>query len=257
MKTSKIILCAMILTGIAATLFACYILPYYQPVTEQTYCDISQRQEDDTLRILFIGDSWASYHHDHDSTLAALTSQLTAMPCKVQSIGHVGAKSKEIYERLFVDIKPYISQHPDYCIISVGINDAVAKLGPDYYCTNYAHIIRFLLRHDITPVVIDMPDVDYRAVFEREALPSKLRHLFSAFITGVPRYSFHPYRTLLQNTISQAGWNDSIVYVKAQSWYNNDGHSRQYRSDGIHLNTQGYLDLDLCLSEEISNHKKL
>ena len=244
----------MILLGIASALFAGYVLPYYQPATEQTYYDICQRQKDDTLRILFIGDSWAAYHHDHDSTLATLTSQVTAMPCKVQSFGHVGAKSKEIYERLFADTKPYISEHPDYCVISAGINDAVAKMAPDYYCTNYAHIIRFLLHHDITPVVIDMPDVDYRAVFEREALSSKLRHLFSAFITGVPRYSFHPYRSLLKDTISQAGWIDSIVYVKAQRWCNNDGHSRQYRSDGIHLNTQGYLYIDSCLSEEICTH---
>lgn len=254
MKNYSIILVSIVLFGLVVSLLVGIALPYYQPATEQTDYDIFQRQNDDTLRILFIGDSWAAYHHGHDSTLAQLVANHIAAPCKVQSVGYVGAKSKEIYERLFADTRPYINIHPDYCIISAGINDAIAKMGPEYYCTNYTQIICFLLRHDIIPVVMDMPDVNYHAVFERERMSAKLRHLLSAFITGTPRYSFQPYREMLRNIISQSEWNDSIVLVKAQRWCNDKGNSKLYRSDGIHLNAQGYHDLDSCMAEEISKH---
>ena len=71
---------------------------YYQPAKVQPIYAITPKHSDDTIRILFMGDSWAAYHADYDTLLTRLVSSNIGKPCKVKSIGYVGAKSKEIYE---------------------------------------------------------------------------------------------------------------------------------------------------------------
>ena len=232
------------------------IYRYYQPAKPQPLYHIKTKQLDDTIRILFMGDSWAAYHADYDTLLACLICSNTGKPCRVKSTGYVGAKSKEIYECLFTDAKHCIMEHPDYCIVSAGINDAVAKMGTHYYEMNYSQIIRFLLVQRIVPVVLDMPDVDYRAVYERENIMAKLRHNVSSIVTGAEFFSFQTYRTALDNLIEQSGWQDSLVYIELNKWIPEHNYPYLYQTDGIHLNRKGYQKLDSCLNVEISNHRK-
>lgn len=250
----KITILIFVILLITISTFVYILFPYYQPAKTRTSYTIKKRHCADTLNVLFIGDSWAAYHNCYDSALSEIITQNISTPCKVKSVGYVGAKSKEIYERLFGNIKPYICEHPDYCIISAGINDAVAKMGVDYYTGNYVQIIHFLISNDITPVVIDMPNVDYQAVYNREGVLSKLRHLLSSTITGAELYSFQSYRTQLRKVIVQYGCKDSIVYVESQRWYNDNMQHSLYRTDGVHLNIKGYKKLDSCLSKEITTH---
>ena len=252
MKRILILIFVIFLT--TASLFVYILFPYYQPTKTRSSYAIPLIPCDDTLRVLFIGDSWAAYHNCHDSALAEIITQNIMTPCKVKSVGYVGAKSKEIYSRLFTDTKPYICEHPDYCIISAGINDAVAKMGDNYYTENYVQIIHFLLSNDIIPVVIDMPNIDYEAVFKREGLLSNLRHILSSIITGSELYSFQSYRAQLRKVIIQYGWKDSVVYVNSQKWCSGDIQQSLYRTDGVHLNISGYKRLDTCLAKEIAIH---
>ena len=90
--------------------------------------------DDDTLRVVMIGDSWAAYHHDYDTILASMLQEKLQKPVSFISSGLVGAKTRAIYELMFDSISPIGTQNlihrkPEYCIISAGINDAVAKMG--------------------------------------------------------------------------------------------------------------------------------
>jgi lysophospholipase L1-like esterase len=171
----------------------------------------------------------------------------------VKSIGNVGAKSKEVYERLFSSTKPFIMEHPDYCIISAGINDAVAKLGSDYYVHHYMMIIHQLMELDIKPVLLEMPDVNYHAIAGHEQWIKRMRHILSSLITGSEMYGFDSYRTSLKQSIKQAGWQSKVVYISADTW-NPDGYkdSRNlYMPDETHLNAMGYEILDSCIASVI------
>lgn len=217
---------------------------YYQPAQSMSSYPIKQFYKDDTTRILFMGDSWAAYHHEYDNHLADLISSQTERPCKVKSVGYVGAKSKEIYERLFTTSKQHILNNPDYCIISAGINDAVAKMGPNYYITNYILLIKFLVNNNITPVIIDMPDIDYHSVYKKENWIAKVRHQISSIITGSDFYSFHTYRIALLKTIAESEWSASIIYLSTEKWKKDKDYFGLFREDRIHLNKAGYRKLD-------------
>lgn len=208
----------------------------------------------DTLIIAFIGDSWASYHHDYDKQLESMF-HVNGLPARVVSIGNVGAKSKEIYQRLYSTTKPFLLEQPHYCIISAGINDAVAKLGKDYYVHHYMLILQQLLELKIKPVVLEMPEVNYRTIAAREPWTMRARHVLSSMITGAELYGSESYKTAFVNAIKNAGLQNSIVYIPADSW-NPDGYRdprELYLADETHLNAKGYEVLDSCITSELLN----
>ncbi len=207
----------------------------------------------DTLKIAFIGDSWAAYHHDYDLELDSMLNAL-GQHVRVLSIGNVGAKSKEIYQRMYSTTKPVLLEQPNYCIISAGINDAVAKLGKDYYVHHYMLILQQLLDLDIKPVVLEMPEVNYRAIAGRERWTMRLRHVLSSVITDSELYGFESYKTALTNAIKNAGLQNHIVHISADLW-DPDGYRDSrglYSSDETHLNAKGYEVLDSCIASEIT-----
>ena len=218
---------------------------------------------DDTLRVIMIGDSWAAYHHDNDTILASLLQEDLHRPVRVVSSGMVGAKTKAIYELMFDSISPLgiqnlINKKPEYCIISAGINDAVAKMGTNNYCYHYCLIIHHLLSSCIKPVVLDMPDVDYKSVYKRESIIANARHRISSWCTKVPMWSFEDYRKELDIEISLKGLRNRIIYIPSTEW-NPKGFEdprNLYLEDHIHLNKKGYSLLDACIASYISQDYK-
>ena len=211
------------------------------------------RVSDDTLKIAFIGDSWAAYHHDYDMELGSMFNA-HGQPSHVLSIGNVGAKSKEIYQRMYSSTKPILLKQPDYCVVSAGINDAVAKMGKDYYVHHYMLILQQLLDLKIKPVVLEMPEVNYRAIAGRERWTMRLRHVLSSVITDSELYGFESYKTALTNAIKNAGLQNHIVHISADLW-DPDGYRDSrglYSSDETHLNAKGYEVLDSCIASEIT-----
>ena len=206
----------------------------------------------DTLKIAFIGDSWASYHHDYDKKLESMFRE-KGMPACVISLGNVGAKSKEIYQRMYSTTKPVLLERPDYCIVSAGINDAVAKMGKDYYVHHYMLILQQLFDLDIKPVVLEMPEVNYRAIAGREPWTMRMRHVLSSLMTGSELYGFDSYKTALISAIKKSDIQNRIVYISADSW-NPSGYQdpkELYLSDETHLNAMGYEVLDSCIASKI------
>lgn len=256
MKKEIFIIC-IVITIIVISIAALRIHPYYQYAFEQTMTFQKKKCLEDTLKIAFIGDSWAAYHRNYNTMLETMLYHDSILAC-VSSEGYVGAKSKEIYKRMFTSARSLLEQQPNYCIMSAGINDAVAKMGKKYYTHHYLLIVHLLLNAGIKPVVIEMPDVNYEAINKREHWFMRLRHFLSAIITGSEMYGFESYRKALKNALTEEMIMDDIVYIKSESW-NPDGFrdtQNLYLDDQTHLNAKGYQKLDSCIASEIARDRK-
>ena len=55
---------------------------------------------EDTLRIAYIGDSWAYLHREHNCKISEILEDALSQPVKVHSYGMCGLTSKEIYENI-------------------------------------------------------------------------------------------------------------------------------------------------------------
>lgn len=234
------------------------IYDYYSFIEEKTICYEQKIKLDDTLRIIMIGDSWAAYHYGYDSLLSNEIKKRHTKPVEVVSSGMVGAKTKTIYELMFDSIsdcgtKELIEQKPNYCIISAGINDAVAKMGGKYYSHHYVLLLKQLIANGIKPIIIEIPDVGYETVYKRESLLAKIRHRVSSIINQVNMWSFNEYRQALMAQINEHEFIDRIIFIPASSWNPNGVHEIPdiYQEDKIHLNSRGYHLLDSCIAKHI------
>lgn len=250
-----LLLCILVVAALLAKV-GLRLYDYYQYAEERPISWSFNKHSDDTLRVAFIGDSWAAYHASSDTLLQSLLSG-DRRPASVTSLGNVGAKSKEIYQRFFTTSLPLLMQQPDYCVLSAGINDAVAKMGSGYYVHHYLLMIRLLLQAGIKPVVLEMPEVNYRAIAEREGWLMRIHHRISALMTGSEMYSFDAYRRDLWHALVENGLQDSVSFVKADAW-NPDGYRDGrclYRADETHLNALGYQKLDSCIASILKAKK--
>lgn len=248
-----IIYISAIITVVLLLIGSFRLHPYYHLVKKQNMIkETMPNISSDTLKIAFIGDSWAAYHHDYDTKLESMLYDKGRLACVV-SRGNVGAKSKEIYQRMYSTTKPVLLEHPDYCIVSAGINDAVAKMGKDYYVHHYMLILQQLMELGIKPVVLEMPEVNYRAIADREPWTMRMRHILSSLTTGSELYGFDSYKTALISAIKKSDMQNRIVYISADSW-NPSGYQdpkELYLSDETHLNAMGYEVLDSCMASTI------
>lgn len=238
---------------------ASYIVPYEV-----------RKIADDTLRVIMIGDSWAAMHREQkcEDMLSKMISRRIGKPVTVSTNGRGGAKSKDIYRLMFKETAPLVDQDSkyctqpliqngaDYCIISIGANDASANLGADYLCANCDLVIRFLLSVGIIPVLVEMPPRNEIIVYRDKPFKHRLVDRIRAMMTRSDMYSFEKYRPALFGHLKNNGLMDSIVYVK-KDWWNKDGfvdRRNLYAQDGMHLNKRGYWFLDSCLADRISRH---
>ena len=217
--------------------------------------------QDDTLRILIIGDSWAERHSFHqDNLLCSLLRKEVICPVKVVSKGKGGEKSREIYQLMFTNdgygTKPFLESGVDYCIIFAGINDAAANRGTKQFCYHYKLILDLLLKNHIVPVVIEIPDVDIWYVFKNKPSKDLLGDLMKSTMTQCKMYCFHEYREALYSMLQKENLSDRVVYVPMTKW-NGDGdqiNPSLFTEDKIHLNREGYHKLDESIATAIADY---
>lgn len=227
---------------------------YYAPPTERQPYQIP-RHNDDTLRIAYIGDSWAAMHKEHNCIIAQMVSERIHRPVKVLSHGLHGKTSKEIYESLFDcrDMRTLMEQGCDFCIISVGINDTYKKMSTDYYKTSIDYITRFLLANHIHPVIFEIPDYDITKAYQRQIPLRQLLRKVSMICTGTKIDCKQAFRDTMKELFKERGLQQQITVLDYQIWNNNYLHDIQsyYLEDGMHLNNEGYLLLDSCIVQQI------
>ena len=257
MTTKKYIGIISALLMASSIIYIVCVLKNYHSFANEISINYNKKNKSDTLVIIFIGDSWASYHSQYDQQLKRCLESRLNKPAKVISRGTVGAKTKFIYTAMHdgspSGTKELIELSPDYAIVSAGINDAVAKMGTENYRHHYSLFIKELISAGIKPIIIDMPQVDYRAIYQRESWVARIRHRISAWYTGAPLWSFEDYHTALQSLISQYETNKYLINIPASEW-NPEGYkdSRHlYLEDHVHLNEKGYFLLDSCITTTI------
>ena len=236
---------------------------------ELPFYDVGPRPEDDTLRIAVIGDSWAEYHMnlECDTLFEQYGRKLTSKPIKCMNRGRGGAKTKDVYYYMFrshtqehswmhdICTQPLLEEHPDYCVVMVGINDSWKKRPISYYTGNYRLIIRLLLANKIRPVVMEIPDFDMENWLNVHRKRKKYLYRFYSYFTGVVEDDITPFRNGLRKMLKDTGLGDSVLFIPADHWIpRNHQYSEEiYLEDHVHINYQGYHILDSCIVSEIIN----
>ena len=211
---------------------------------------------DDTLRIAFIGDSWAFMHGDHKCTIAEMLKDSLRLPVKVYSYGLCGFTSKEIYENIFNndDLRSFLTNNKyDFCIISAGINDVNKKISRDYYTSSMNGIISFLLTNNIHPIILEIPDFDVYKIYRWWRIDRKILRIISMKINNVPIDCKQLFRDALDSLIAEKWKKNQLSTIRYKSW-NNDYRNDQehlYLKDGLHLNEHGYAILDSVIAKDI------
>ena len=231
--------------------------PYYQPALDKGRIKM-QPHDKDTLRIVYLGDSWAERHKSHRCLIGELIGKELNMPVKVMTVGVSGLTSKDVYLGMFeVDtIKSAFITAPDFCFIVAGINDSDRKMGTMYYKENMRLIVKQMLSNQIVPVVLEIPFFNCYRSFKMRKDCVKIRYLRSMVINGEPMNCIFLYRKAFEDLLTEQGWNDSVIYLKSEFW-NPLGYkdSRNLYDDGqMHINDKGYNILDSCIAKSILNY---
>jgi len=241
--------------------------PFYMPPSPVNPYEVKHNQ-DDTLRVIMIGDSWVYFHETlrRDSTFEnELKRVLRSNKVKVMAKGKAGSTSGEIYQRMSAErtwemdydlnycAQSVIEAGADYCVISAGINDARQRRGKVYYVVSYMQILRLLLSYGIRPVVTEVPDVEVDEAFNGNTLYYRLKARICMGIMETELYGVEDYRRTLKDSLISTHLMDSVIYISADSW-NPEGWTDKrniYTDDHFHLNLLGYALLDSTYTAEI------
>lgn len=250
----------IIVLGIIALSVICIICglkghSYYSPAK---LCPIYQtaQHHDDTIRIAYIGDSWAFGHQFHSCRIAKILSKELSKPVIVVSYGIGGLTSKEIYHALFEidNFRHFMEQGYDYCFISAGINDTYKKMSTSYYKNSMDCIIRFLLDNNIHPIIQEIPDYNINKAYENQKTQKKLIRRLSMLVNHTKMDCKQDFRDALDELITEMGYKDKVSIIRYKSWNGNYEYNLQrlYLNDGMHLNEMGYEILDSIIAKEIA-----
>lgn len=248
MRRKYLIIFCVLIVGIGVYNYIS-TLPMYKSATKHDNYLVNTIH-DDTIRIAYIGDSWAFLHSKHKCIIDSLIIDKLGLQTQVRSAGVSGMTSKEIYESLFVNdsIRNIIKWGPRYCFVVAGINDTDLKLGRSFYCENISLIIDFLMDNNITPIILEIPHFDIQKSFQRRYKKQQLLRLVSMIITFSKVDCIDSYRYSFE--IGMSKFQGRIIYIKEQEW-NPGGYKDSrglYQQDMMHLNDKGYAILDSCIA---------
>lgn len=230
---------------------------YYTPAKERPIYK-TKHHLDDTIRIAYIGDSWAFGHQFHQCKIKELLEKKLHHPVIVNSYGIGGLTSKEIYYALFEldSLKHFMVKGYDYCFISAGINDTYKKMSTTYYKESMECIIRFMLANHIHPILQEIPDYNIAKAYDNQKTEKKLLRKISMLINGTDMDCKQQFRNALDKLVQKKRYQDKVNILRYKSWnkrYENDLNNL-YIEDQMHLNEKGYSVLDSVITYEIIKH---
>lgn len=214
------------------------------------------QHHDDTLRVVFVGDSWVGMRQAAtDSALKMRLATQIGRPVKICSSGRGGAKSRDIYRLMFetgeYGTKPLIASGPDYCVISAGINDAAANLGTGQYVHHVKLIIDLLCRQGIRPILLEAPNVNVWTIYGDKPMKDLLGDFIKSRMTGCGMFCYSDYREALEQLAEN---DEQVLVIPVRDW--NGEHLAPnpdlFLNDSIHLNDRGYARLDSCIAATIA-----
>jgi lysophospholipase L1-like esterase len=233
--------------------------PCYKPAEMQTGLSVSHHN-DDTIRVAYIGDSWAYNHKEMKCVIDSILHDEIRKPVLIRTAGVGGLTSKEIYNGIFKnkDMRSVIEWGPDFCFVSAGINDCNKKAGSDNYRENMRLLISFLLENNIIPLILEIPYYDIYHAFVEMPLVPLLRSIRSMLWTQSAINCIDLYSNSYNDLIIEQQWQDDVVTIRRSYWNPNGfkGQKELYTSDRMHLNQDGYFVLDSCIASQITTFLK-
>jgi lysophospholipase L1-like esterase len=247
------ILLVLLVTIVAFILYYSNI-SCYKPAEKMSGLSVVHH-DDDTIRIAYIGDSWAYRHQEMPGVIDSIVSVSMGRPVVVRNAGVGGLVSKEIYYSLFYNhvFKDVIEWGPDFCFVSAGINDTNKKSGQSNFRENMRLIISLLLDNGITPVVMEIPHYDIWYTFNQMEPITMFRSVRSMMWTFSSVDCIDDYTDSLNKLIDEQQWQDAVIVVRRDCW-NSQGYQGQkdiYTTDRMHINPRGYYVLDSCIASGI------
>lgn len=249
------------------TLFVCLLVaicgfliilfkPYFTPAVKQEGLKV-MKHIDDTIRVAYIGDSWAEGHKTVGCVIDSLVGKASGRPVVVRTAGKSGLTSKNVYLGIFRNnsLREAIEWGPDFCFVVAGINDSDRKMGIGYYKENMRLIIEVLMENGIIPIVLEIPSYDIRYSYERRDRQTKLKYLLSMLVTWSKMDCIEEYRDAYRELINDKKWSRRVVSISPDEW-NPEGYKDGrglYDEGRMHLNENGYYVLDTCISSKIIN----
>lgn len=228
--------------------------PCYRPAVKQTGLNVLHHH-DDTIRIAYIGDSWAYNHKKVKCVIDSIIHDQIRKPVQIRIAGIGGLTSKEIYNGFFsnVEFKSVIEWGPDFCFVSAGINDSNIKNGSDTYKENMRLLISLLIDNHITPVILEIPYYDIYYTFWRLSFETMYRSIRSMLYTKLPINCIDLYSMAYNDLITEQQWQDVVITIRRSDWNPNgyNGQKELYTLDRMHLNQNGYFVLDSCIASQI------
>ena len=234
-----------------------YIKPYYSSAKKLHGLKVKSHR-DDTVRIAYIGDSWAEGHKNVNCDIDSIVSSIIKRPVLVRTAGVSGLTTKNIYYGLYRNesMRDVIEWGPDFCFVVAGINDSDRKMGRRYYKDNMELIIETLLKYKIVPIVLEIPTYDIHFSYKRRSRWVKLQYLTSMIITWSKMDCINDYRREYTDLIYEKGWEKKVITISSNDW-NPDGYKDQrglYDEGLMHLNEKGYHVLDSCIAHKIIDY---
>ena len=255
MKWYKIVLLFVIIILFCGV--GLYIKPYYSPAKKLHGLKVKSHR-DDTVRIAYIGDSWAEGHKNVNCDIDSIVSSIIKRPVLVRTAGVSGLTTKNIYYGLYRNesMRNVMEWGPDFCFVVAGINDSDRKMGRSYYKDNMELLIETLLEYKIVPIILEIPTYDIRFSYKRRNRWIKLKYLISMIITWSKMDCINDYRKAYTDLIYEKGWEKKVITISSNEW-NPDGYKdlRGLYDEGLmHLNEKGYHVLDSCIAHNIIDY---
>ena len=230
-------------------------LQYYAPPSYRQPFKMRQEAED-TLRIAYIGDSWAYWHKDHECQIARLLEDTLHRPVRVHSYGICGRTSREIYENMFENsnFKEFLTKRRyEYCYVSAGINDTHKKMSIPYYQQSISHIIQLMLTNNVHPLIQEIPDYDIKMIDDKQKFYKKFVRRLYMYFHDMPVDCKQLFRDALDDLIYEKGYQDHVSIIRYKAWNNDylNDLNHLYWHDHLHLKENGYAKLDSAIAKGI------
>jgi lysophospholipase L1-like esterase len=228
--------------------------PCYKPALKMSGLTVSCHQ-DDTIRIAYIGDSWAERHKNVKCIIDSQIQVQTGRPVVVRNAGVGGLISKDIYYSIFnnPEFRDVIEWGPNFCFISAGINDTNKKSGSNNYKDNMRLLICLLLECNVTPLILEIPYYDICYTFMGMSPMTMLRSIRSMIWTLSSINCIDAYSNTYNDLIEEQQWEKSVYTIRRNDWNSTGykGRPELYNTDRMHLNQEGYFVLDSCIASHI------
>jgi lysophospholipase L1-like esterase len=231
-----------------------YLYNRFSIAHENLKSPILENNNDTSLTIGIIGDSWVAA-----GNLDAFVKNSMAQNgrrCTIFSGGLGGAKTKQVYNNLFSPAKDFFStayikeKQVKYCIISCGVNDSFGQFGKRFYSKNMCMIIKELLKYNIKPVIIELPEYGVEELYGKLHIVNKIKNNVYAFFTSDSGLdNIKEYREALMEEMKKQLLQDKIVFIDFDAVCSDYSKCSYLYTDHLHLTDEGYSKL----ADEIAN----